>query len=59
MKADNNPKCMIGEWDVKNDVFIIDGNPDASYTITANIKNLGKPGPIHITAILETSEGEF
>jgi hypothetical protein len=51
--------CKMGALEVKSDVFIVNGEADAGWTITATISNSGKQGPVRIKARLETSEGQF
>lgn len=44
---------------VDADVFLINGEPDAGFTVHATIANTGKEGPIKVKAVLTTSEGTF
>jgi len=59
--SESTPKasCQMTNKSLNEDVFIIDGEPDAGYRIDVAVKNVGEKGEIVVKAKLSTSEGEF
>ena len=53
------PGCKIQALKTESDVFMVDGQPDAGFTVHTTIANTGSQGEIRIKAVLETSEGTF
>ena len=52
-------ECELVSRSLDADMFLIDGEPDAGFTYSAVVKNVGEAGEITVTAELSTSEGAF
>jgi hypothetical protein len=52
-------RSEISNFEVNYDFGIINGKPDAGYTVTFNVKNKGEYGSITIIPKLTCSEGEW
>lgn len=50
---------QVSNFEVNSDFGIINDEPDAGYTITFTVKNIGKRGILTITPKLSCSEGEW
>lgn len=49
----------ISNFEVNSDFGIINDEPDAGFTVTFTLKNIGEKGVIEITPKLSCSEGEW
>jgi hypothetical protein len=52
-------ECAFSNLKGASDVFLVNGEMDAGYTLSVTVKNVGKAGRVALTANLSTSEGNF
>ena len=55
----SNAKGKLIQFTGKNDIGVIDGQPDYGITVTAVVKNVGARDEIRIMARLSCDEGEW
>ena len=55
----SSASCSVVGTRTHPDVFVVNGAPDAGYTVEAQIRNTGGAGVARINVTLSTSEGRF
>src|SRR5690606_24888202 len=58
-RASARAECAFSNLKAVSDVFLVNGEMDAGYTVSVTVKNVGKEGKVALVANLSTSEGDF